>query len=59
MQSAELSEGLADFSLRMLKFTLSTAGLKKAFSTMGFFHSGLRNRLTRKKFGNCFFVFVY
>ena len=45
----EISQGLAELMITMLKLIPSTAGLERVFSTMGFVHSDLRNRLGSEK----------
>ena len=54
-QTREISEKIADLSLKMLRLIPSTAGLERVFSTMGFVHCDLRNRLDPEKVGKLAF----
>ena len=54
-QTNELPDALADLCLKMLKLVPTTAGFERALSTMGFFHSDLRNRLESEKVGKLAF----
>ena len=45
----EISQGLAELMITTLKLIPSTAGLERVFSTMGFVHADIRNRLGSEK----------
>jgi len=51
----ELPDDLAKLLLKCLALRPSSAGIERIFSTMGFVHSDLRNRLSHEKVGKLAF----
>ena len=48
-EEQEISQGLAELMITTLQLIPSTAGLERVFSTMGFVHVDIRNRLGSEK----------